>query len=161
MVANPYREHLYVASRDSLAVIGSMHRVVARIPLTGDPNNIMIDRDGNRVFVTNYDGSIAVINTENHSIDTFPASGIQTWWSAPTAHSSSLRTTQPSATTFRIGIERSARKGDHCIVVAGHHRVLHVKAFGHLLAGAEDTSYGSAQRANRVATRRSAACLPP
>ena len=40
---------------------------------------------------------------------------------------------QPSATTFRIGIERSARKGDHCIVVAGHHRVLHVKAFGHLL----------------------------
>jgi len=110
MVANPYREHLYVASRDSLAVIGSMHRVVARIPLTGDPNNIMIDRDGNRVFVTNYDGSIAVINTENHSIDTFPASGIQTWWSAPAAHSSSLRTTQPSATTFRIGIERSARR---------------------------------------------------
>jgi len=103
MVANPYREHLYVASRDSLAVIGSMRRVVARIPLTGDPNNIMIDRDGNRVFVTNYDGSIAVINTENHSIDTFPASGVQTWGSAPTAHSSSLRTTNRRRQLFGLG----------------------------------------------------------
>ena len=96
MVANPYREHLYVASRDSLAVIGSMHRVVARIPLTGDPNNIMIDRDGNRVFVTNYDGSIAVINTENHSIDTFPARQVEFRRGGPPRRRIHLRCAQPT-----------------------------------------------------------------
>lgn len=70
IAVSPHRDHLYVAGRDSLAVIGSMHHVVARIPLNGDPNNMMIDRNGTRVFVTYYDGSIAVVDTEYYTIHT-------------------------------------------------------------------------------------------
>jgi YVTN family beta-propeller protein len=74
VVANPESAHVYVAEPDSVAVIGGGNHVVARIPLSGEPRELVIDADGTRLFAVGYDGSVSVIGTEDHTVTTFSGS---------------------------------------------------------------------------------------
>ena len=74
VIANPQSAHVYVAEPDSVAVIGGGNHVVARIPLNGEPRELVIDADGTRLFAIGYDGSVSVIGTADHVVKTFSGS---------------------------------------------------------------------------------------
>lgn len=72
VVASPDGEHVYVAQPDSVAVLGSGNHVVARIPVSGQPRELVIDAEGTRLFVIDYDGVVSIVNTEDHTVQTVP-----------------------------------------------------------------------------------------
>ncbi len=72
VVASPDGEHVYVAQPDSVAVIGSGNHVVARIPVSGQPRDLVIDAEGTRLFAIDYDGVVSIVNTEDHTVHTVP-----------------------------------------------------------------------------------------
>lgn len=72
VVASPDGEHVYVAQPDSVAVIGSGHHVVARIPVSGQPRDLVIAAEGARLFAIDYDGVASIVNTEDHTVQTVP-----------------------------------------------------------------------------------------
>jgi YVTN family beta-propeller protein len=68
---SPDSEHLYVARSDSVMVINCRQHIVARIPITRPAKSLVMDADGNQLFVIGYDGSVLVINTGDHISQTF------------------------------------------------------------------------------------------
>jgi DNA-binding beta-propeller fold protein YncE len=62
IVTGPNDSIAHAALCDSIAVIGSDHEVSCDIPIGGNPRDLTIDADGSRLYATNYDGSISVID---------------------------------------------------------------------------------------------------
>jgi YVTN family beta-propeller protein len=75
IVISPDSQHVYVARRDSVAVIGRSQHVVATIPVTGDARDLAINADGTRLFVTDYGGSVSVIKTHDRTVRTVSGDG--------------------------------------------------------------------------------------
>lgn len=75
IVISPDGHYVYVARRDSVAVIGRGQHVVATIPVAGDARDLAISADGTRLFVADYTGSASVINTHDHSVRTVSGHG--------------------------------------------------------------------------------------
>jgi YVTN family beta-propeller protein len=74
VVASRESTYVFVAQADSIAVIGSGNHVVARIPVNGQPRELVIDADGSRLFAISYDGSISVVDTADHEVRTLSGS---------------------------------------------------------------------------------------
>lgn len=70
IVASPESEYMYVAQSDSVAVIGSGNHIVGRIPVIEHPYDLAIAADGTRLFAISYGGTVSVINTEDHVVQT-------------------------------------------------------------------------------------------
>jgi hypothetical protein len=67
VVASRESTYVFVAQADSIAVIGSGNHVVARIPVTGQPRELVIDADGSRLFAI----SIVWYGNQLHGLNAF------------------------------------------------------------------------------------------
>ena len=75
VIASRDGEHVYVAQSDSVTVINSRHRIVAKIPVDGYPKNLALDADGKQLFVIHYGGSVSVIDTLDYTVQTLCGGG--------------------------------------------------------------------------------------
>jgi YVTN family beta-propeller protein len=69
-VVSPDGEHVYATTAKSVNVIDRAHRVVATIPVDIDAKCTMVSPQGSRVYVTGYDGSVAIIDAEDYTVTT-------------------------------------------------------------------------------------------
>ncbi len=72
IVTSPNGSVAYVALRDSIAVIDSLHDVSRTIPVSGHPRDLTIDADGARLYATNYGDSVSVIDIADDRVDVIP-----------------------------------------------------------------------------------------
>jgi YVTN family beta-propeller protein len=70
VVVHPNGEHIYATTAKSVEVIDRRHRVVASIPVDIGWKRTMVSPDGSRIYVTGYDGSMAIINTVDYTVTT-------------------------------------------------------------------------------------------
>jgi DNA-binding beta-propeller fold protein YncE len=62
IVTSPGGDLVYVMTADSVKAINSFHHVVGSIPIGPEPKQMMMSSDGSRIYVTGYDGSLAIID---------------------------------------------------------------------------------------------------
>jgi YVTN family beta-propeller protein len=70
MVVSPAGERTYVAQSGAITVLESGHNVIASIPVKGEPRALAISDDGTRLIVLGYRGSVATIDTRDHTVKT-------------------------------------------------------------------------------------------
>jgi YVTN family beta-propeller protein len=68
VVISPDNSSVYAAQNNSIAVIGRLNHIVGIIPVSGCPKRLTINVDGTRLYVSNYEGSVSVINIADHRI---------------------------------------------------------------------------------------------
>lgn len=67
IAVSPDGEHVYVARADSVVVIDGQHRIAGRIPLDGAAKSLVTNAGGDQLFVVDYDGSVAAVDTRDHT----------------------------------------------------------------------------------------------
>ena len=68
---SPDGRQIYVIAGDSVKVISRLHHIVGTYRIGPHPKSILVSDDGTRVYVTGYDGSTSVIDTAEHTVNTF------------------------------------------------------------------------------------------
>ncbi len=67
---SPDGSHVYATTAKSVNVIDRAHRVVVTIPIDVDAKSTMVSPQGSLVYVTGYDGSIAIIDAVDFTVKT-------------------------------------------------------------------------------------------
>lgn len=62
IVTSPNGELVYVMTADSVTVVNRLHHVVGSIPVDAEPKRMMLSADGNRLYVTGYDGALSIVD---------------------------------------------------------------------------------------------------
>jgi YVTN family beta-propeller protein len=70
VVISPDGANVYATTAKSVNVIDLAHRVVATIPVDVDAKSTMVSPHGSLVYVTGYDGSIAIIDVVDYTVRT-------------------------------------------------------------------------------------------
>ncbi|MCW2653110.1 MAG: hypothetical protein JWR32_4086 [Mycobacterium sp.] len=67
IAVSPGNDQLYIATTDSVMAISAFHHVVATIPTGHDVKRLSMSGDGRILYVTDYDGSLTIINTADNT----------------------------------------------------------------------------------------------
>ena len=70
IAVSPDGGHVYVARPDSIVVIDGGHHIVGKIPLSGSAKSLVMDAGGEQLFVIDYAGSVSVVDTRDHTVQT-------------------------------------------------------------------------------------------
>jgi YVTN family beta-propeller protein len=62
IATSPSGDLVYVMTADSVKAINSFHHTVASFPIGTESKQMMMSRDGSRIYVTGYDGSLSIID---------------------------------------------------------------------------------------------------
>jgi DNA-binding beta-propeller fold protein YncE len=72
VVISPDNSLAYVARSNSIAVISRLNNILGIIPISGDPKGLTINADGSRLYVTDHEGSVSVVDVADHWIRVLP-----------------------------------------------------------------------------------------
>jgi YVTN family beta-propeller protein len=67
IIASPEGQNVYVALSDSVIVVNGQHHIAGWIPISGSAKSLVIDADGEQLFVVDYDGSVLVVDTRDYT----------------------------------------------------------------------------------------------
>jgi YVTN family beta-propeller protein len=68
IVTCPNNSAAYAALGDSIAVISNLHTVSCLIPIGGHPKSLAVDAAGRRLYATNYDDSVSMMDMASHRV---------------------------------------------------------------------------------------------
>ena len=72
VVISPDNSRAYVARSNSIAVISRLNNILGIIPISGDPKGLTINAAGSRLYVTNHEGSVSVVDVADHWMRVLP-----------------------------------------------------------------------------------------